>query len=128
MGRSLDGNGWTVFTPSVNGYGEGTGYSGPGTRIIYVSNAGSDGNPGTFALPMATIAAGAANLRNGSPDWLLLRKGDIWTDDGPLFGGLFDRVGVDENNPILISSYDPGASHSPPVPNPYTGGARPYII
>jgi hypothetical protein len=87
--------GWTTFTASSN------------TRIIYVSKAGNDSNDGlSTATPKLTLAAGQALMRNGYPDWLLLRKGDIWTNE--IFSGCL-RSGQSSTQPALISSYGTGA-------------------
>ncbi|MFW5682802.1 MAG: right-handed parallel beta-helix repeat-containing protein, partial [Phycisphaeraceae bacterium] len=95
-GASMDG--WTVLTPA------------PDTRILYVSSSeGSDAGgyrystldevggdafnplPGTYE-PYETIQAAYDDLRDGKPDWVLLRRGDEWdfgssrlwwTKDGP---------------------------------------------
>lgn len=59
--------GWTDFPPQ------------PGARIVHVSSSlGDDTSPGTEAQPKRTLAAGMALIRNGNPDWLLLRRGDTW--------------------------------------------------
>lgn len=58
--------GWTVFTPASD------------TRIIYVSSTdGNDTNDGLSpARPKRTIWAGYELMREGFPDWLLLKRGD----------------------------------------------------
>lgn len=62
-------DGWTDFSPS------------PDTRMIYVSNSGSDSNDGlSSATPKRTIAAGRALLRDGYPDWLMLARGSSWNE------------------------------------------------
>jgi hypothetical protein len=111
---NTDANGWTNFTESLSS-GEGVGFSGAGTRKIYVSN--STGNDttgdGTFAHPYKTIAKGESLLRDGYPDWLLLKAGDTWT------GEAFNYVpsGRSAAEPMLISSY--GSGPRPLVePNP----------
>jgi hypothetical protein len=50
------------------------------TRIIYVSSSeGNDANPGTSALaPKRTLYAAHRALRSGFPDWLLLKRGDVF--------------------------------------------------
>lgn len=50
------------------------------TRIIYVSSSeGNDSNPGTSALaPKRTLYAAHRALRSGYPDWLLLKRGDVF--------------------------------------------------
>jgi hypothetical protein len=95
-GPPRDAGGWTVFTPS------------PDTHVIYVSNsAGSDQNSGrSTSSPVRTIARGLALLRNGYPDWLLLKKGDTWTDQAI---GYFGKNGRSAAEPMLVSSYGTGA-------------------
>lgn len=99
-----DANGFTVFSPSVD------------TKTIYVSSSsGSDSNSGlSAATPVQTLAKGTSLLRKGYPDWLLLKKGDVWTGDvssGGLFGnnGFTGWQGRSASEPMLISSYGVGA-------------------
>ncbi len=110
-GPGLDLNGWTVFTPSTD------------TRIIYVSNgSGNDTNDGrSERTPVKTIAKGLSLLRNGYPDWLLLKKGDTWTNE--VFGWI-RQSGRSARNPILISSYGKG---SRPLIKTRFNGAEPAI-
>ena len=99
---------WTVFT-ATEPSGEGSGFSGAGTRKIYVASAahgGSDSNTGTQASPKLTVAGGITLLRDGKPDWLLFNKGDVWTDQ--VFSS-FTKAGVSASEPMLISSYGTGA-------------------
>jgi hypothetical protein len=89
---SLDANGWTVFSPSAD------------THKIYVSNSmGSDANDGLSEnTPVQTLAKGLSLMRDGYPDWLLLKAGDTWT------GEAFDYVpssGRSAAEPMLISSW-----------------------
>ena len=95
---SRDSSGWTVVDPSAD------------TRIIYISSSlGNDSNSGTSAdSPLKTIAAGKALLRNGMPDWLLLKRGDVF-DQGEGLGG-WGFSGRSTNEPMLISSYGPAAA------------------
>jgi hypothetical protein len=88
---SLDASGWTVVTPSED------------TRKIYVSSLlGNDANDGlSSATPVRTIAQGVSLLRDGSPDWLLLRRGDIWNEGL----GSWKKSGRSADEPLLISSY-----------------------
>lgn len=108
-------NGWTQFTASSD------------TRIIYVSD--TDGNDATaeFYAPgdsevgsnpflpsgtvqaYRTINAAKAALRNGFPDWILLKKGDTFTDQ---YFGLMNINGKNASEPILIGSY--GVSNERP--------------
>src|ERR1700704_6951306 len=105
---ATDTNGWTVFTPSAD------------THKVYVSNSiGSDANDGlSESTPVKTLAMGLSLIRDGSPDWLLLKAGDTWT------GEALDSVpsGRSAAEPMLISSWGSGAR---PVvePNPNVNGA-----
>lgn len=78
------------------------------TRKIYVSSSdGDDGNDGRSpAKAVRTIRAGIARLRNGYPDWLLLKKGDQWHE------GLasWRLSGRSESEPMVIWSYGDGAT------------------
>lgn len=97
----LDGNGWSVLSPSGN------------SKLVHVSSsAGNDttGN-GTIAQPYRTINKGYAQLRDGYPDWLLLKNGDTWQE---MLGGQvalnnrfhpFSKSGKSANEPIVVTSY-----------------------
>lgn len=128
---TCDANGWTQFSVGPGGFCEGNagGCVSPAanqTRIIYVaaSPTGNDANPGTFASPVATPIQALSMVRNGSPDWILLRCGDTWTDAS--FGQV-NFGGLNANNPFLISNYDGGAGHNPPVPDPSSCSALPVL-
>lgn len=85
-------SGWTQFNKSAD------------TQIVYVSSSeGNDANDGrSRETPKATIAAGYALLRQGSPDWLLLKRGDVWTNET---FGQWTKSGRSASNPMLITSY-----------------------
>ena len=75
-----DASGWSIIVPSED------------SRLIYVSSsAGDDANAEFYAprdidnieepgviKPYKTIEAAYLNAREGYPDWILLRRGDIW--------------------------------------------------
>ncbi len=84
-------DGWTSLKPT------------PETRIIYVSSSrGSDANAGTSQnLPVKTIAAGVSKLRDGKPDWLLLRKGDEF----PSGLGQWEKSGFGADAPMVIGTW-----------------------
>lgn len=125
---------FTTFVPTSPS-GSGLGCSVTGTCIQYISSSsGTDqAGCGTYASPCATPEYVMANggLRNGHPDWMLLRQGDTWTDNGWLNksngANYFESIkGPSTNSPgfppysgstvpncMLIGSYFPGA---------YTGG------
>jgi hypothetical protein len=85
-----DANGWSILTPSSD------------SHLIYVSNSGSDAtaktytpastevgadpyNPTGAILPYATLDAALAQARAGYPDYILLKRGDIWTRTAMIF-------------------------------------------
>jgi hypothetical protein len=102
--------GWTEFTPSAD------------TRIVYVSSSeGVDTNDGLSpGRAKRTIAAGKALLRNGYPDWMLLKRGDVWTNE--TFGNcspsgrsehermLYGSYGESPTRPLIQTGVQPGIS------------------
>jgi hypothetical protein len=88
--------GWTEFRPSAD------------TRVIFVSSStGNDANNGySEATPKRTLAAGRALLRDGFPDWLLLKKGDVWDERLDHW----NASGRSPTEPMLISSYGTNAA------------------
>lgn len=119
----IDSNGWTILTPigtPQDGYRTGPPASG-NTMVLYVStstgkDSGDSGfvaaTQGSIATPYRTIAAGLAVMRNQQPDWLLLKKGDIWQPAN----NLILTNGLSSTKPMVIGSYDPS---QPMVVNPY---------
>jgi hypothetical protein len=90
-----------------------------GTCVVYVANAGNDATcsaqplpvTSTPAHPCATPAKAQTLLRNGSPDWMLLKKGDKWSGgmNGPTSGAWNRTGGRSAAEPMLISNYGTGA-------------------
>jgi len=79
-------------------------------RQIHVSSSyGNDSNSGARRNPVKSLAAGIALLRHGYPDWLLLRRGDIWNE--PL--GQWKKSGRSVVEPMVITSY--GSAFSRPL-------------
>ena len=75
------------------------------SRFIFVSPDGSDTNTGFEPdQPVETAERGFELLRNGSPDWLLLKRGHNYT----LPQTIFRVSGASENEPLVITSYDQG--------------------
>ena len=105
--KTVSPDGWTVVQPSAD------------TRIVYVSNSGgSDSNSGlSEESPVKTIARGISLVRPGMPDWMLLKRGDTWTNENL---GYWNRQGGrSDDEPMLISYYgDPNS----PRPLLRTGG------
>jgi hypothetical protein len=91
---TLDSNGWYNVAPSAD------------TRIVYVSSSsGLNTNDGlTPDTPLQTIGAGEQLIRDGSADWLLLKRGDT-------FNSGFDKwkiSGRSSDEPLLIGAYGEG--------------------
>jgi hypothetical protein len=88
---NVDANGWTVLTPSAD------------SRLVYVSSStGSDANNGlTPATPKQTIAAADLLIRNGYPDWILLKRGDTFPQ--PSLGTWKNGRGAAE--PMVLTYY-----------------------
>src|SRR5689334_15649541 len=92
---SLGSDGWTKFAPSVD------------TRIIYVSSStGSDSNSGLLPIsPVKSINKAKSLLRDGKPDWMLLKSGDQFTGGV----GFWKTSGRSSSEMQLIGNYGSGA-------------------
>jgi hypothetical protein len=77
-------------------------------RIIYVSSSvGSDANSGLLqSAPKRTIAAGKALMRSGHADWLLLKRGDLFTNETL---GSWNLSGRNTSQRMLVGNYGSGA-------------------
>lgn len=86
--------GWSVLEPSVD------------TRIIFVSSSeGNDHNSGlTPSKPVRTLERAEELVRNGYPDWVLMKRGDTWNEG---FNG-WSLSGRSDNERVLISAYGEG--------------------
>ena len=122
--------GWTTIVPRYNS-GNPTDPE-TNSNIIYVSSStGVDASTGgTLAAPLATVEYAYAHstvgtlgvgLRSGYPDWLLLKKGDTWTDlvFTPTAGASFQE-------PQVIASYTVSGV-APTTPRGTATGSRPLI-
>jgi len=97
--------GWTTFTAT-----SGTDHD---TRKVYCSSStGNDGNSGLDDThPKLTLSAACALIRDGFPDWLLLKSGDTFTghlSDGTPNSDYWRQAGYSASEKILISTYTPG--------------------
>ena len=97
--------GWTEFKKSAD------------TKTIYVSSSmGDDSNDGlSEAKPVKTLAKARGMMRGGFPDWMLLRRGDVWFEAL----GTWDKSGKSPDEPMVISTY----GDSPERPLLKTGAA-----
>jgi hypothetical protein len=84
-------SGFTVFKPSAD------------SKVIYVSSStGNDKNTClSEAAPCKTIGAGFEKMRNGYPDHLYLKRGDVWR--GERFVNFHSGRSADE--PAVIAYY-----------------------
>lgn len=106
--RPRDAAGWTIFRPA------------PSTRLLYVSSQGNDasaraykaGDPAVGADPFhpsknlsafRSIGAALKFARPGNADWVLLRRGDAWTENK-----LVPPSGRSEDEPALLGAYGDG--------------------
>ncbi len=89
-------DGWTILEPS------------PDSLVVYVSSSqGNDENAGTSALaPVHTIAEGMRRLRDGFPDHLRLKRGDVWHEEF----GFWGMSGRSAAEPIVVESYGAGTA------------------
>lgn len=90
IGTGVD-DGWTVFKRSDD------------THVMYVSSSkGNDEYDGLSPeRPLKTPVKALSLLRDGYPDWVLLRRGDVWFE--PL--GNLKVSGRSPREPILVGSY-----------------------
>ncbi len=100
------------------------------TRIVYVSSSeGNDANSGLSALaPKRTLYAAHRALRSGSPDWMLLKRGD--TFDGADYQQRLGRELGGSNTEGDYTWYLDGRSPSEPMvlASYGTSTVRPIII
>lgn len=85
---------WTQLLPSAD------------TRRSYVSASGDDANDcASEAKPCRTIQRGLSRLRDGYPDWLLLKRGDVWYESitGP--DTSWSMSGRSAGEPMVITAY-----------------------
>lgn len=109
-----DSNGWTIFSPSAD------------SRICYVSADGDNQNalvyspsdaaiggdpfnPAGGVVAFSTYSEAFANTRDGYPDWVLLKRGDVFD----FVIGSDIRSGRDPHEPFLVGAY--GSSGACPL-------------
>src|ERR1043165_3255161 len=68
--------GWTALAPSTS------------SRVVYASSSsGSDSNSGlSTSDPVRSLAKAYSLLRDGNPDWVMLKAGDTWNESFPNLG------------------------------------------
>jgi len=85
--------GWTVLRPSQD------------TKFIFVSSStGNDANDGLSPeRPKRTIDVARRGVRAGYPDWVLLKRGDSWTEEFRWSGN-----GRSLEEPMVVAAYGDG--------------------
>jgi len=128
-GLPITDNGWTDLHSMFNNPLQ---YS--DSRIVYVSTSGNDNtardyspndleingdpfNPAGPVLSYASLEAAYGRLRNGHADIMLLNRGDIWTEDLPLW----KKSGKSINERMILGAYG-----SQTLPRPKIGKYRDY--
>lgn len=101
---------WTQFTPSVD------------TRLIFVSSSsGNDSNSGlTPATPVKTLTRAESLLRDGYPDWMLLKRGDVWLEGLPYWS----KSGRSESERMVVGAYGDAAERPQIRPGPTSSALR----
>lgn len=104
------GSFWTQFVPSAD------------TRLIFVSTSeGSDTNSGlTPDRPVKSLAKGYELLRDGFPDWMLLKRGDTWYESFPFW----TKSGRAEDEKLVVGAYGDSGERPQVRPDPDSGGLR----
>jgi hypothetical protein len=134
-GLTCDANGFTILTAQA-GACEGfactpTGGFG-GTRIIYVSSStgcdngvGGCTNDGSWSQPAQTVLFAMQHMRGGSPDWLLMKCGDTFVNQG---ADLVQHIpgnnasGLSPTLPMVVAGYDGTIDNKIPDPTSCPGG------
>ena len=112
LGRGIGAvgpDGWTNLVPTSD------------TRFVYISSSeGSDSNNGfSKATPVRTLQRGYALLRNGSPDWLLLKRGDVWVNEQ---FGRWEKSGRSPEEPMVVGAYGDDSALRPRILSPLDQG------
>lgn len=92
---AYDQEGWSVLRPSAD------------TKFIFVSSSlGDDSNDGLSPeRPKRTIDNARRTVRNGRPDWVLLRRGDTWVEEFRWSGN-----GRSLEEPMVVGAYGDGTA------------------
>ena len=106
-----DANGWSIFTPSAD------------SRIVYISESGDDATGQVYSSisftdpfeptgeqAFATYLGAFAHCRDGYPDWILFKRGDVFIDHIP---DHYAPNGRSETEPFLVGAY--GTTHNFPI-------------
>ncbi len=87
-------DGWTALTPSADS-----------RRVFVSSSSGDDFRDGlSERTAKRTLGSAIALLRHGHPDWLLLKRGDTWSESL----GHWKRSGRSPDEPMVVTGYGEG--------------------
>ncbi|WP_460804545.1 immunoglobulin-like domain-containing protein [Microbulbifer agarilyticus] len=91
---TIEAEGFTQILPSED------------SRLVYVSSSmGNDANDGLSPeFPVQNISRGKDLLRDGSPDWLLLKLDDEWGEGL----GRWTKSGRSKDEPMVVTNYGDG--------------------
>src|SRR3954471_4975009 len=81
-------DGWINFQPSAD------------SHAIFVADNGDDRNDGSMEKPVQTAKAAQKLARDGYPDWIFFRRGDVF---GPL--GQWTKSGRSPKEPMVLTAY-----------------------
>jgi Right handed beta helix region len=100
---------WTVFKESSD------------TQKVHVSSSdGNDANDGSAPdKAVKTLAKGISLLRDGMPDWMLLKRGDVWLESF----GEWSKSGRNATEPMVVMTY--GTEEARPV---LKTGSQPALV
>ena len=103
MPLTRNASGWTDWTQASGG------------NTVYVAANGNDSNAGTIGSPKLTLSAGYNALRDGFPDRVALRYGDVWNEAFPSWR----KSGPSAAEPMGVLAYTDGTaghleSNNPP--------------
>lgn len=110
--QTYNSAGWTILQPSQD------------TRFVFVSSSeGNDTNNGRSpAHPVRSLARAKQLMRNGHPDWMLLRRGDTWTESF----GTWPISGRSQTERTVIASYGESDARPRLLLTDATGITSPY--
>jgi hypothetical protein len=108
---SIDAAGFTSVTPAAD------------TRRVYVSSSlGNDANDGSSeASPVRTLGRAQSLVRDGSADWLLLRRGDTFGSFGE-----WKKRGRSASEPLVITAYGNLPANRPQINSGTSAGFYTY--
>lgn len=107
----LDNNGWSIITPTSSTTGTCAAGTADGSCLIYVTSSGNDGTCGLEDPPISvpvkackTLAKALTLSRASKPDWILLHRGETFTNLAGL-NIIGISLGTSAQKPWVMSAY-----------------------